>query len=159
VHGEEPSASWHVLAEARHQLQCAVGPSGRLYQLTVSDGREDPGLHRGHDGRVVGVGVMRPQLGVHPVQQLARLVPRQLHQCGHPQRLAHVVHVHDENGDAGQGEHERHDDRDAGHLTRLARVTRLDLADREESVHERRDEQADGELARTVAEQPLHDAR
>ena len=42
---------------------------------------------------------------------------------------------------------------------RATRISQLDLADRQQRVDERRDEQPDGELAGPITQQPLHDAR
>ena len=69
-----------------------------------------------------------------------------------------MVHVDDENRDAGQDEQERRHDRDARHLAGAVAVVDH-LADGEDGVNERRDEEADRELARLVAQDALDDAR
>ena len=57
-----------------------------------------------------------------------------------------------------KNEHERRHDRDAGHVARAVAVDRH-LAEREDGVDERRDEESDRELARLVPQDALHDAR
>ena len=67
-----------------------------------------------------------------------------------------MVHVEHQHGDADEDEHIGNDDGDAGHLTA---VLELDLSHRQDGVGEGGDEEPDGELARPVTEERLHDAR
>lgn len=106
-------------------------------------------------GRIGGFALVRVDL----VEKLAGLLTRELDQSRHPQGLTDVVHIHDQDGDARQRQHERGDYRGSGYLSRLTRVSRFNLPDREQGVDERRDEQTDSELAGAVSEQPLNDAR
>ena len=70
------------------------------------------------------------------------------------------MHVEDEHRDRDQHEQERDHDRETrdGSLSAAA-PAELHVAHGEHGVGERRDEESDGDLARLVAQDPLHDAR
>jgi hypothetical protein len=83
-------------------------------------------------------------------------VTDEFYQRRHTQRLADVVHIDDQDGDARQHEEVRGRHRDTWDLTgAIAQVH--DFARRQYRVHEGRDEEPDSELARLVLEDPLHD--
>jgi hypothetical protein len=105
----------------------------------------------------VGVGSRGLRRGVLPVHLHAELVADQVDQPVDPQTLRGVVHVEDQREDAGQHQDVRDGDGHAGHLGG-ALVGVLDLADGEQRVRERRDEQPVRQLARPIVEERSHDA-
>ena len=66
--------------------------------------------------------------------------------------------VDDQHRDADEDEHERGQDRDSGDVAGAVAVVRH-LAEREDRVHEGRDEETDRELTGLVLEDALHDPR
>src|SRR5690606_21506881 len=69
-----------------------------------------------------------------------------------PQSLPDVVDVDHEDRDADQGQNKGDDDGRTRHLTLAVGPARFDLPNRQQGVHEGRNEQADGDLARPVPE-------
>ena len=85
-------------------------------------------------------------------------MPDELDQRRHPQRLADVVHIDHQGGDAREHEHVRRRHGDARNPPRA--VPAVDhLSRRQHGMDEGRDEQPDRELAGLIAEDPLHDPR
>jgi hypothetical protein len=105
---------------------------------------EDARSVRYHDGRLrrrVGAVIL-----VELIHQLPRRLTDRLDQRRHPQRPPDVVDVEDQHHDAQHDQDEGHHDGETGH--RVARFGRRDSAHRQHGVGERRDEDADRQLAR-----------
>ena len=90
------------------------------------------------------------------VDELTRVVTDEFDQRRYAKRLADVVHVDHQGRDTRQHEEIRRRHGDAWNLP-CAIAAVHNLADRQHSVHEGRDEEPDGELAGLVAKDPLHD--
>ena len=127
THLEQSAAGGHVFTECRHQLQHAIGVAGDLDQLVVSDRCDNAGLLGRHLVSARLPNRRSARVGIHLVHQLAGVRAGELDQRRDSQRLADVMDVHHEGGDACQRQHEGCDHGDAWHLTWLARIPQLDL--------------------------------
>jgi hypothetical protein len=139
-------------SSSTQSVRCASATSARVpIIVTTPDSRA--ATTRGASG---STGSGRPASGVPAVDELPRVVTDEFDQRRYAQRLADVVHVHHQCGDACEHEKIRRRDGDARNLP-CAVAPVQNLADRQHGVHEGRDEEPDCELAGLVAKNPLHD--
>ena len=158
VHAQEWRPRCRELAEGRHQLERAAGVASPFHEAievdVADDARDRCGDNRDSVRRV------RLLVGrrIEDVQLLACVVADELDQRRDAERAADVVHVQHEHGDRGEHEQECDDDRKprngAASVAAHADVTRG-----QHRMRERGDEDADRELTRPIAQDPLHDAR
>ena len=158
-HPEQRCVRRHEFPERGNEFQLAIGAHCFLDELLRADRGDNTGLRGSHDPRFAGL--VRESLSlvrVHAIKQRARVLADEFDQRRDSQRLPDVLYVDDEHRDARKNEQERGHDRDAGHVASAVTVV-CHLAQGEDRVHERRDEQTNRKLARLVAQDALHDAR
>ena len=105
VDSEEGAAGGHELAEGRNELEQAVRTSPFLDELLVADPCDHARLGRAHDRNTVRFRLeRRPLVRVTAIEKRPRLVTDELDQRRDAERLADVVDVDHEHGDADENE-------------------------------------------------------